>query len=264
MSRSAPINAVVYQATNSLNGHRYIGLTIQGLAAREREHRKLARRPTGGYHFHSAMRKYGEDNFVFSLMGEFGDDEELAKLYEREAIEAYKPEYNLSRGGEGGSMPAITRQRISASNKGRVGPMLGRKFTEEHKAKIRANTKGVPHLSVRGVPFTEERRRKISEAATDRVTGFYGKKVPREVVERAQATRKSRTYPPQLKGQNGKYPGCPAKRAVICVTDGRTFESVIAASRFYEIYQDSLRAVLKGRRDAVRGLVFRYADEAQP
>lgn len=259
----APVQAIVYQATNRLNGHRYIGVTIQGLAARESEHRKLARRPTGGFHFHRAMRKHGEENFVFELLGDFGPDEELARIYEREAIEAYKPEYNLSHGGEGGSMPEVTRQRISASNKGRVSPMKGKKFTDEHRAKISKANKGQPKPTLRGVPFTAERRAKISAAATDRVTGFYGKKMPREAIERAQATRKTRVYAKQPKGQNGKYPGCSYKRAVVCVTDGNRFESVIAASRFYEIYQASLRDVLKRRRDAVRGLVFRYEDDME-
>jgi group I intron endonuclease len=232
VSRSAPINAVVYQATNSLNGHRYIGLTIQGLAAREREHRKLARRPTGGYHFHSAMRKYGEDNFVFTLMGEFGDDEELAKLYEREAIEAYKPEYNLSRGGEGGSMPEITRQRISASNKGRVGPMKGKKFTEEHKTRLRAALTDITHEKARGKPFTEERRRKLSDAA------------------------RKRTNVPWNKGS-----GVQPKKPVVCVTDGQVFDSVTAAAAFYGIHQGAVRDVLKGRRAAIRGFVFAYVED---
>ena len=218
-----PINAIVYQARNLVNGHRYIGFTTQGLSVRERKHRKIGQRSEGGFHFHSALRKYGDENFVFELLGGFGDDEDLAKMYEREAIEAYKPEYNLSHGGEGGSMPEITRQRISAANKGRVGPMLGRKFTLEHCAKIRANTKGKPHMAVRGVPLSEERRRKISAA----VMGPPG---------------------------NGR-------KAVLCVTDGVTHVSLSAAAKYYSTSIGYISQVAKGTRLQLKGLVFKFVEE---
>lgn len=168
------------------------------------------------------MRKYGEENFFFELMGDFGEDQELAKIYEREAIEAYKPEYNLTYGGEGGSMPLITRQRISASNKGRVSPMKGRKFTEEHKANIRKGTKGVPHLSVRGVPFTAERRRKLSLAAMGR-------------------------------------PG-NGRRAVACLTDGRVFDSIAAAAKHYDTWPGYIRLVASGRKKSIKGLTFKFME----
>ena len=79
MSQAAPINAIVYQATNRLNGHRYIGFTTQGLEKRQGQHLKDARGKRRVMRFQRALLKYGPENFEFSVMADFQDDEELAK-----------------------------------------------------------------------------------------------------------------------------------------------------------------------------------------
>ncbi len=231
MPRAASDRAtVVYQARNLLNGHRYIGFTSQGMRERESRHRKAAEVPGKGFKFHQAIREFGQENFVFGVLAEF-EDEDLGKLYEYEMIAKHQPEYNLANGGVGGTMPEVTRQRISASNKGRVGPMKGKKFTEEHKARLRASLTDLPHMKARGKPFTEERRRKLSEAAKKRAVVSWN------------------------------LGGGPNKKAVLCATDGQVFESVRAASKFYDIHESAVRHVLKGRRESIRGFVFRYIED---
>lgn len=132
--------AIVYQATNRVNGKRYIGYTARGLAVRRSQHFSIARKG-GGNHFQNALRKHGEDNFSFVVLGEFGDDEELAKVYEIEAIAKYRPEYNLSYGGEGGTLHESSRKKIGEANRGRPAHNKGVSLTEEHKQKIRAALK---------------------------------------------------------------------------------------------------------------------------
>lgn len=144
-------------------------------------------------------------------------------MYEIEAIEKYKPEYNLNNTGASGTMPEITRQRISASNKGRVGPMKGKKFTDEHRENLRAALTGLPHYKARGVPFTLERRRKISDAAKGRVG--------------------------------------PTRKAVVCLTDGRTYASVLSAAAAYRTSPGYVSLVARGLKASIKGLTFKFRDQ---
>ena len=97
----------IYKATNKINGKSYIGQTI------DFEHRKkthLNRRD--GYCdpnsiFHKALDKYGAENFEWEILMEV-PGKQFANAMEIEMIRkygTYKPNgYNLTKGGDGGSM----------------------------------------------------------------------------------------------------------------------------------------------------------------
>lgn len=212
---------IVYQARNLVDGCRYIGFTTKGLEVRRAQHLKSARVKQSRFRFQHAINKYGPENFVFEVLGDFDGDEELAKLYEIEAIAKYKPEYNLSYGGDGGSLSEETRAKISASRIGLPGTWLGKKFSDEHRANMRASFKGRPH------------------------PGARGKKRDPAVVARIRET---------IKGHPNYYKG----KAVTCLTDGQTFDSTQAAASFYSLSYGSVTAILKGRKTSVKGLSFAY------
>lgn len=138
---------IVYKATNLVNNHFYLGYSARGLAQREEKHRAMARQGRG-HHFHAAMRKYGAENFVFEVVQDFQDDEDLAKMFEREAILGWKPQYNISHGGDGHHVSMESRKKIGDANRGRPKSAetlekmrvarIGKKATEETKAKMRA------------------------------------------------------------------------------------------------------------------------------
>ncbi len=224
MPAAAPTSVIVYRARNLVNGHSYIGFTTKGLAKRESQHRRDGRL---GYlrcaRFSSALKKYGDENFVFEVMYDFDGDEELAKLYEIEAIEKYRPEYNLSRGGDGGSLAEETKQRISASNLGK-SRNLGVPKSEETRRRMSIAMTGVPHLKARGV------KRDPAVVARQRV---------------------------QQKGHPNNFKGFP----VVCVTTGQTFVNAKEAEKFFGLPKGDVSAVLNGRKTAVRGLVFERVEE---
>ena len=98
----------IYCYTNKINGHKYVGKT-NNLERRKREHRSNANNPLSkeyNYLFHRKLREYGEENFIFSILQELEDTEDINKA-EQFWIEQLKTfvgdnqgGYNLTRGGE--------------------------------------------------------------------------------------------------------------------------------------------------------------------
>lgn len=266
---------VVYQITNRVNGHRYIGYTGRGLKSRRAGH--LNQLSTGSdYPIHRAMRKYGKENFVFEVMADFADDEDLAKVYECEAIAKYRPEYNLTYGGEGGTLAEVSRKKIGDANRGRKMPpshgekrrayLTGRKHTEETRAKMRAAQKG--HAPTRTGPIPQEVRDRISAANKGRAPWTTGKNHSPETRAKMSAWQTGRKLSEEhcasisqarkeawranrdgylsaarsaaAKGQAAR------KLSVRCVEDGQTFAGCSDADRCYGFRIGTVSRVVKG------------------
>src|SRR5271157_1877326 len=88
---------VVYMATNTVNGKRYIGYTSKTLEMRKASHfhaarnSKLRKRMV----FSRALNKYGEDKFVFIVLKDNLTASEGLAL-EAQLISKLKPEYNTA------------------------------------------------------------------------------------------------------------------------------------------------------------------------
>jgi len=101
----------------------YIGVTKKDLKERRYYHIRRALREEGVSAFHSAIRKYGEDNFVWNIISEYHnyDDALDAEQYFIKLYNTKSPDgYNMTDGGEG---------------------TLGAVLTAEHKQKICAGLK---------------------------------------------------------------------------------------------------------------------------
>lgn len=114
--------------TNNVNGHRYIGKTNGSEVARFNRHCKLSE--DGHTKFYRAIRKYGKESFSVSVL----EMPENKDLNEREIhwISVLKPEYNMTRGGDGGDMSASPRYRAALADgrisvKGERNPMYGKR-----------------------------------------------------------------------------------------------------------------------------------------
>jgi group I intron endonuclease len=136
---------IVYKAENLINGKVYIGKTKANLEDRAYGHFNSAKKGIRTA-FHSAIRKYGEENFTFSELGECPTTNDDLNLMERHFIKLHNSRcpngYNMTDGGDG--------------NDGTLKPNLGLKMPEETKAKIREKRK----LQV----FSEESRLKQGES----------------------------------------------------------------------------------------------------
>lgn len=258
---------VAYRARNLVNGHTYIGITRSGLANREHAHRRCAARGEG-FRLHNAMRKYGDENFVFEVIADFGDDREMAEAYEIEAIAKYQPEYNMTVGGDGGKVDAEGRAKISAAHKGRAPVFKGRKWTPEALAKLRAtraaNGKPAPMLGKKMLPHVREALRL---ANLNRPSNFKGKKHTPEFRAWLSAYKQAMPSTSTEKHKAAarecvKAAHAATRKRVRCVDDGRLFNSAVEASLHYGFRKNVVSRIITG--DIKRhgsGLRFEYVED---
>lgn len=89
---------IIYQITNTVNGHFYIGKTTKTLHVRFKRHISSAKRGSNTY-LHRAMRLYGFENFnIKNIEINPTDLNESERYY----IFKLSPHYNMTVGGDGG------------------------------------------------------------------------------------------------------------------------------------------------------------------
>lgn len=167
---------IIYKAENKINGKVYIGKTIYSLNDRKQDHIRRSKRNNTNIIFQRAIKKYGADNFEWSILCETNIESKLNVL-EKFYIAAYKKItgiYNMTEGGEGLSGMSFSeshKHKISESHKGKI-------ISDETRKKIGETSKGRKHSdstkekmsnSQKGKFFSEETRKKIGEANKKRI-----------------------------------------------------------------------------------------------
>ena len=163
---------IIYKATNILNNKTYIGQTIQPLERRKTDHLGKATHETTNY-FHSAIRKYGKDNFRWQVIC-ICSNVDLLNEQEQYYIAFYDSinnGYNLRSGGENYILSKETKRKISKAMKGLMmgekNHMYNKSHSEETKRKISESEKGKK--------LSDKTKRKISESTKGAKNHNYGK-----------------------------------------------------------------------------------------
>jgi len=162
---------VIYKATNIINQKIYIGQT-KSFEQRRKGHLKDAKSGSG-CRFHVAIRKYGEENFLFEVIEECLDD--LANEKEQFWIsyfDSYENGYNSTLGGEKVcfSIAPDVRKKISESLMGEKNPNYGKPVNDEIRKKMSESHKMNPQI------FDEKRKNRMKEIATGRYHSEQTKK----------------------------------------------------------------------------------------
>jgi len=132
----------IYKVTNTINGKVYIGFD-SNWPRRKNVHKHNYNKLN--YRFYKAIRKYGWNNFEWSLLFQSKDKDYTLKTMEPYFIieyNSYKNGYNSTLGGEG---------------------IFGfsRKQSKEEKEKRRLLMLGNKYAKGKGKPFDEERKKKL-------------------------------------------------------------------------------------------------------
>lgn len=221
----------VYKHTTP-SGKVYIGITGNDPKKRWLNGRGYARNE----HFWKAIQKYGWENITHEIVAENLTKEQACEA-EKFFIALFRSYdqthgYNMTLGGETGAIHTVeSRKKLSASK-------MGKRYNI-------------------GVPFTEERKRHLSENHAD-VRGEknprYGKKVPAEEIARRQAHR---VY---ARGSEN-----PTAREILQIDkDGnlvKKWGSIAEAAE--QFCRTCIKDCLRGKYKQHRGFQWRYADESR-
>lgn len=141
-------------ATNKINNKKYIGQTKHTLEHRKNTHRRDSTRIDT--YFYRAIRKYGFDNFEWSILEQNINTQEELNCKERYYINFYgtfdnkEKGYNSTSGGD--SNYTVTKEeckrrseRVKGSKNpmyGKAGTWSGKKFSEKHRENLSKSLKG--------------------------------------------------------------------------------------------------------------------------
>lgn len=157
---------LIYQIKNNINNKIYVGQTTRHLKQRFAEHK---RSKSDCKHLKRAMDKYGVDNFYIEIIT-VCHTQECANILEDYFIKHFNSienGYNIREGGSRGKFTAETRKRMSLARKGIV-------FSPEHKRKLSEAGKG------KTFQHTDEAKRKISLSQIGRTSPNKGKTLSEE------------------------------------------------------------------------------------
>ena len=164
---------IIYRVTNLINNKIYIGQTVTSLITRRIGHYSNARRGTFDIPFHKAIRKYGEDAFLWEVADVAWSRDDLNDK-EKKWIAFYDSNkrdkgYNATIGGD------------AFGGKGEENFWYGKQRTEENKAKISETLKETrkKNGSPRDKPVVQLtiKGEFVSEYKNAKVSGFDNKAV---------------------------------------------------------------------------------------
>ena len=165
----------IYQITNKINGNRYIGQHKY-----EDESNPMGEYKGSGLLLHKAYKKYGIENFETEILYKRVRDKATIDAMEIWAIEKYKPEYNIAKGGSGG----ITQNMAEFNRNQEIIKKRVDTFKKNHPAKPK------PETSKRG---SDEWRKKQSEAHKGKTNGMKGKHHSEEAKRKMSEAKKGKS-----------------------------------------------------------------------
>ena len=183
-------------------------------------------------HFYSAIQKYGWDNFEHNILFTNLTKEE-ACLKEQELIKQFNSMdrnfgYNSTSGGEACVVNEETRQKISQA--------------------LMGNKNGFVH------PCSEEKKKKIGESQK-------GKKFTEEYKKRMSEAAKKRHVPCSEEKRQKLLQNYPNKKKVYCEELNKIFESVQKCGRELGISATSISSLCRGRGKTRKGYHLKYYDD---
>ena len=176
----------IYLTENLINGKCYIGLHKLGNQRGEYK--------GSGKILKQAMKKYGRDNFVTTIIEWCETEEQLKEreIYWIDKCDAINSPafYNIQRGGQGHKQTEETRKKISENN---ARYWAGKSRSEETNKKISETLTG-RSTGRKGEHHTEETKRKISESKKGQIPWNKGIPLSEETKKKIGNVSKGKIY----------------------------------------------------------------------
>ena len=237
----------MYLAVNKVNGKSYVGVTRLELSQRMSLHFNASIKDKCKHQkFARAIVKYGRENFHASIIGNF-DTFKKALAAEIVEIERRKPEYNITKGGEGTlgyRHSAEKLAEIKKKLKGREGPMKGIPRSIATREKIGASVRKNHARYWLGKSRSQDTINKIKIKKTG---------IKRYAISKEQA---------EIFAENMRRAARNRRKKVICVNDGMVFDSVSSSADHYGINKTTVSSICLGKRSQTRhGLIVRFHEQ---
>lgn len=193
------MNSGIYLITNTLNGKKYVGQSL-GIRKRFSRHRRAARLKLKreAFYLHNAISKHGEDNFKFEVLL-YATDPDYLNLMEQKIIAGFNTMtpngYNLD---SGGGVNRVLSDETKAKLKNRKGWNKGVPATEEQKRRQSIAMMGKPAPN-KGKPQSAEAKAKQSAAMKGRTAWNKGVPMTEEQKAKLRGLDKSYTKTPEYR-----------------------------------------------------------------
>lgn len=195
----------IYQIGSTIKPSRiYIGSSIN-ISTRWSLHKSDLKL---GKHINAKMQnhynKYGEDDFVFTIIEQCPHDSLITK--EQLHMDNLNPYFNIRKiaaSNLGLKMSDETKKKLSEGRTGEKHHNYGKKASDETKRKMSESQKKREHR--RGFKLSDETKKKLSEANSGEKHYLYGKQMPGETKNKLSESHKG-----QIAWNKGKKSNKPA------------------------------------------------------
>lgn len=246
--------AIIYKIQNTINHKFYLGSTINKKIRFARHINSLYNGIHHSKKLQNAWNKYGEDNFVFIIIEDNIDNNDIKnkEQYYLDNLMPYKYGYNISDSANGWTIgkkhTEETKIKIGNKNRGRI-------FSVATRLKMR-----ISHL---GIQNTEETKKKISFKNK-------GRKCTEEAKKKIGLKNKGRkhTEETKLKWINRKNPmlgrkgiSNPNSISILQYKNDqfiKEWSSAAEASEKLGLYSTSITACCKGRLKTTGSFIWKY------
>lgn len=245
----------IYMIKNIVNGKIYIGKSFDVKKRWSNHKYELNKGVHVNNHLQRAWNKYGEQNFEFSVVEECNkDDLSNKEIYWIKEMDAYRNGYNQTEGGEGAHLPEDVKIKIgSASKEWWSNPENKNRMSEARKGEgsfwygKKFPKEMIEKLSEAHKNPNEEIRQKYSNA-------FKGKKHTEESKQKISEALVGRQLSEDTKKKIGKAKigqNNPMARMVYCTELDKLFYCIADASREYGItYSNIWMCLHRDRKSA--------------
>lgn len=271
----------IYLATNTVNGKKYVGKTLNTMERRRAEHIREARRPGRHRHFHLALAGHGANSFAWEVLCESEDNDELSAMeqfYISHLKTATPSGYNLTVGGDGAILNTEQRKRKSEARKAlqkkdplryEIARTVTNRLTDEQKAAKadKCRQKALeqfkdPEKYARFLECT----RKVDRSGPKKKKSMTKTRAAKIFAEiNSQIKKAHREHDRQVERQRIESSPTYAeamhrrtKRPVLCVDTNETFPSAYHAASAKDICRMNITQVCLGKKKSAGGHQWKY------